>query len=205
MIEAYERAVLEWFAEAYPPICDMVYSESEDVLLAKKAHLEYPCLMYYRVPEDQALEKGIPYYEPGDEDNEAKKHVMFQMPQLYEASLFLNDEKDLYYVANVLRQKWYRESYVTLRYPDKATQMMVGMRLLSFKLSSERNGVETKGPKRVIKMQWRSVLILEAIQIVPRYTGFRITLNVNENRFKVFSCCKGDSCTLVGSSDLSDK
>ena len=79
------------------------------------------------------------------------------------------------------------------------------MRLLSFKLTTERNGVETKGPKRAIKMQWRSTLILEAIQLVPRYTGFRISLNVNETRFKVFSCCKGDSCTLEGSTDLSDK
>lgn len=200
MVEAYERAVLEWFSVALPSIRDMVYGESEESLLAKKMHLVYPCLLYYRISEEKTLEKGIPYYEPGDVDNRASKHVMFQMPQTYEASLYLNDEKDLYKVANVLRQKWYRESYVTLRYPTESDQMRVGMRLLSFRLDSERSGVEPKGPKRVIRMRWSSTLILEAIQIVPRYSGFRLTLNANDERLKVFSCCAGDSCLVQGDS-----
>lgn len=194
MIEQYERAVLEWFHEVWPDITDMVYAESKDALLAKKPHLVYPTLIYKREAEDFSLIKAVEVKEPA-EDGKAHKHTMYQIPQDYEAQLFLNNEKDLYLVANLIRQKWGRESYATLRYPNDDTQMRVALRLISFRLSSERSGIDTKGPERVLVMRWRSVLILEAIQIVPRYTGYRVTLTGSET-WQVVSTCKEGQCEV---------
>ncbi len=109
MIEQYERAVLEWFHEVWPDITDMVYAESKDALLAKKTHLVYPTLIYKREAENFSLIKAVEVKEPA-EDGKAHKHTMYQIPQNYEAQLFLNNEKDLYLVANLIRQKWGRES-----------------------------------------------------------------------------------------------
>ena len=194
MIEQYERAVLEWFHEVWPTINVMVYAESKDALLAMKPHLVYPTLIYSRQSEDFSLIKAVEIKEPTT-DGRSRKHTMYQIPQDYEAQLFLNNEKDLYTVANLIRQKWGRESYATLRYPNEDTQMRVGMRLISFRLDSERTGIDTKGPERVLRMRWRSVLVLEAIQITPRYTGYRITLSGSET-LKVVSTCKDGKCSV---------
>lgn len=192
MIEAYERAVLEWFNAIIPSLRDMVYGKVQDVLLAKKSHLVYPCMIYSRQEADWVLSKGYPIRDTiGGKTVES---VFFEVPQVYDATIFLNNEKDLYKVANVIRQRWYRESYVYLRYPDKASHLKVAMRLYKLGISTERTGIDTKGPERVINVQWRSDLFLEAQSEIKRFTGYRISLNSNESR--LISTCKADVCAL---------
>lgn len=187
MIEQYERAILEWFNAAYPDIREMSYGKAEDVLLAKKAHLVYPCLLYFREDSDWVLSAGFPLKDTNS-DGSLVESVFFKVPQVYEATLFLNDEVDLYRVANLIRQKWYKNSYVTLRYPDKDTPLQVGLRLYLFKIETDRNGVDSKGPKRYLRMRWRSDLFLEARHSVARIKGFKITLNANGDRLDLYSC-----------------
>ena len=196
-IEQYEKAVLEWFHAAYPPITHMVYAKDKESLEALNKTIEYPSLLYYRQDTDHVLPKALEYFEAEKQPNRATKYVMFTTVQPYEASLYLNDEADLYRVGNVLRQRWYQDSYVTMTYPDVNSKLRVGLYLKSFGFITERSGVDTKGPRRVLRMEWQSTLLLEAAYCEPRYTGFRLMLEPpNGDRITLLSTCKGDSCAI---------
>ena len=194
MIEQYEKAVLEWFMAVYPPITSMVYAEREDVLESMARIIEFPSLMYSRSQDDWVLPVKLPV-KYVDEEGNSRKAVLYQTPQIYEAYLFLKKEEDLYKVANVIRQRWGEDSYLHIRYPDEATLLDVELRLLNFRLVTERTSVEVKGAKRYLYMKWQSVLLLEADYGINRYTGFRLSLVTPEgDKFRVMSTCKGDKC-----------
>lgn len=199
MYEQYEKAVLEWFNNAYPVITQMIYADNIDVLLAKERTIIYPALLYSRESASMLLSKAIPYRFV-DEAGHPRESVMFHVPQEYTARLYVNDEAQLYKVANILRQRWYKESYLTLRYPTADDQMRVGMRLYNFKMESERTSVDTKGPQRQLVMHWRSDLVLEALYSPPTYTGYRIFITPQgdgkvEADLPIISTCPGDTCT----------
>lgn len=199
-IEQYEKAVLEWFHAAYPAIKMMVYAKDKETLLAKEKTLHYPTLLYYRDDTEHQLPKALEFYEPDPKRNgQVVKTVMFSTVQPYTASLYLNNEADLYRVGNILRQKWYQDSYVTMRYPTVGEQLRVGLFLKGFSFVTERNGVDEKGPERVLRIQWQSTVLLEADYRQPVYTGFRLYLTTpNDDRLKLMSTCRGDKCALGG-------
>lgn len=197
MIEQYEHAVLEWFHAAYPKITEMVYGPVDEILEAKTPTLRYPCLTYTRSDESQVLAKAIVVDEDKDGEGKYTQSVMYSVPTEYEAHLYLNNERDLYRVLNVLRQKWHQESYVTLRYPDKDDQLRVAMRLLSMQMQTIKTGVNTKGPKRDITIKWHSDLFIEALYLKQAYTGYRVTLVAPDGGRKVVrSTCSGDKCPI---------
>ena len=198
MIEQYEHAVLEWFHAAYPRITEMVYGKQDEILESKTPTLRYPCLTYTREDAENILAKAIVVKDDGvDENGKFTQSVMYSVPTDYEAHLYLNNERDLYKVLNILRQKWHIESYVTIRYPDADDQLRVAMRLLSMKMQTVKSGVDTKGPKRDITIKWHSDLFIEALYQQQAYTGYRVTLVAQDGGRKVVrSTCKGDSCKL---------
>lgn len=197
MIEQYERAVLEWFHAAYPKINEMVYGKQDEILEAKTPTLRYPCLTYTRSDAEQVLAKAIVVDDMKGADGKFTQSVMYSMPTDYEAHLYLNNERDLYRVLNVIRQKWHQESYVTLRYPSEDDQLRVAMRLYSMKISTVKTGVDPKGPKRDITIEWHSDLFIEALYKMQAYTGYRVTLvSPDGGRKTVRSTCKGDSCKV---------
>lgn len=198
MIEQYEQAVLEWFAAVYPRITRMYYGSIEEYL-ANEPTLIYPALIYKRVDDEQVLPKALSVDAEATELSTVAKSTFFQFPQVYEAQLYLNDTSDLFRVANILRQKWARESYVTLRYPTVDEQLRVGLRLYNFRLVTDRTGVDVKGPQRYIQMRWRSDLFYEAIEDVKRYTGYVVNISAGGTGEKfeaANTCCKDGSCKL---------
>lgn len=195
MIARYEKAVLEWFHRSYPQVRTMVYAEELDGFFAQERTYTYPSLFYSRKEIDWVLPKAMPV--TGEVGDAEKNSVIFSATQEYEARLILNDETDLFRAANVLRQAFYRESYVTLRYPMENDQLRVGMRLIAFELATVRRKWDEKGPLRMLKMKWQSELLLEALYPVKRYTGFRVWINTpSGDRIKAFGNCAGDSCVI---------
>lgn len=192
MIEQYEAAVLEWFNTAYPQIVTMTYAKKEDILESMKRIIEYPSLIYSRDEEEWVLSKSAKVYS--EEEGSPVKNVFYQTSQTYTATLFLRKESDLYKISNILRQRWGSDSYVTLCYPNESSTLRVAMRLLSFKMVTERSSVEDKGPKRYIVMRWTSSLFLEAEYLVHRYTGFRLSIVSMPDGSKtvVKSSCSGN-------------
>lgn len=198
MIEQYERAILEWFAAVYPRITRMYYG-GIDEYLANESTLVYPALLYHRVDDEQVLPKALSVKAEPASLSSVASSTFFQFPQVYEAQLFVNDATDLLRLANVFRQKWSRESYVTLRYPSASEQLLVALRLYSFKLITDRTGVDPKGPQRYLDMRWRSDLFYEAIEDVKRYTGYVVNLSAggSSESFEVANtCCQDGSCKV---------
>lgn len=174
----YEKAVLEWFHAAYPPLREAIYASDIDKLLALDDHLKYPSLVYSREDADLTLPKAYDSYCT-TADGTLEHMRAFPFEQIYDAKLVVEKQEDIWRVANTIRQRWSYDSYAHILHPDDDWHLDVGMRLLRFRVESERDNLDRKGARRVLHMRWRSSLILEDYDEANRWKGYRLWLVPN--------------------------
>lgn len=187
----YEKAVLEWFHAAYPKLREMIYADDIDKLLSKDAIVKYPSLIYSR--EDSDIVSGVPYdsYET-DADGNLQRIRTFPFDQIYTAKLVTEKQSDIWAIANAIRQHWSYDSYAHVRPKGADWLLNVGMRLLSFRVESERDNLDRKGARRVLTMRWRSVLQLEDYDEAMRWLGYRIYIVPNGVEAEEWLVAQGD-------------
>lgn len=174
----YEKAVLEWFNAAYPPLLEAIYTDNIDDLLALDRIIKYPSLVYSRQSADMALPRAMDVYCTKD-DGTLEHGRMFSFEQVYTAKLLVEKQSEVWRAANAIRQRWSYDSYAHLKHPDADWSHDVGMRLLSFQVDSERSNLNDKGAMRVLTMQWRSALVLEDYDEAFRWDSYQIVICPN--------------------------
>ena len=179
-IDCYEDAVLEWFHAAYPALRVAIqwHDSTPEGLLGKDRSIRYPSLVYHRVSSEWPMPVMM---TSTDRDDSGTLHQasMFHVEQVYEASIYVEKQRELLKLANTLRQYWARNSYVSVRFPTDDDLLKVGLRLYNMQLVSNRDNLDTKGPERVLKITWRSDLLLYDEEEPVDYIGYRIWLSTD--------------------------
>lgn len=174
----YEKCVLQWFHAAYPALTTALYGAKVDVLLAKDAIIKYPSLLYTREGGEFQYSRPIDFYgERVSSDGEAvrKTHVRcFPWEQEYNANIYVEKQSEAWELLNVLRQRWSYNSYVYVRHPDVDDVLPVGLRLLGMGVEDESDNLEKTGARRMVKVHWKSQLVVDDYDIQQGWDGYRL-------------------------------
>lgn len=176
MIVSYEKAFVEWLYSFDKSIRDVMFSDEEDILLSNYPMLRYPSVIFSREATDFTA-TYLPVVI-------GKFKVRFQpVHQVYHGKIILEKQEQALNFATKLRFYWDNHPYLSVPFDNE--EIPVGLRLLYIRVESERDDLQTKGAKRVVKFSWFSDLFMNSATEYPRYKGFRIILDAQDEKIKL--------------------
>lgn len=178
LLMEYEKCVLQWFHAAYPALTTALYGAKVDVLLAKDAIVKYPSMLYTREGGEFQYSRPIDFYgERVENEGELPRAVhvrCFPWEQEYHANIYVEKQSEAWELLNVLRQRWSYNSYVYVRHPDVEDLLPVGLRLLGMGVEDEADNLEKTGARRMVKVHWKSQLIVDNYDVSEGWKGYRL-------------------------------
>lgn len=169
----YEEKLVEWLFHFDKEIRDVMFSEDFDLLLSNTPILKYPSIVFSRKSEDWTASRLVDVY-----DNK-QKYTFQELHQDYEGRIVFEKQSEAISFASKLRFYWSHNPYLLVPFLDK--ELSVGLRLQYIKVESERDNMDKKGAKRLVRFSWFSNLFMLEQDEYPTYSGIRVIVQTSIN------------------------